>query len=120
MELQPSIPLICVCGNHDVGNVPTPDTLTEYRKDFGDDYMAFWVKGVKFLVINSQLYSDSSMCEMEADKHDRWLMDQLNNEENKHAKHIMVFQVTILVTRRTTVEMSLMMSAYPLVYQTHR
>ena len=26
-----SIPLVCVCGNHDVGNTPTIKTLKAYR-----------------------------------------------------------------------------------------
>ena len=26
-KLDPAIPMVCVCGNHDVGNSPTPQTL---------------------------------------------------------------------------------------------
>merc|ERR1719427_2361684 len=41
-KLNPEIPLVCVCGNHDVGNRPTAKTISLYTKEFGDDYFAFW------------------------------------------------------------------------------
>ena len=44
-ELDSDIPLVCVCGNHDVGNAPTKESLRKYRSDFGDDYFTFWVGG---------------------------------------------------------------------------
>ena len=40
-RLHPSIPLYNVAGNHDVGNIPTGETLGQYRRDFGQDYYAF-------------------------------------------------------------------------------
>ena len=60
-DLDSSIPLVCVCGNHDVGNTPTLDSIRHYRDKFGDDYFSFWVGGVKFIVINSQYYKDGSL-----------------------------------------------------------
>lgn len=27
-NLNPAIPMVCVCGNHDVGNSPTPETIS--------------------------------------------------------------------------------------------
>lgn len=44
-ELDPSIPLVCVCGNHDIGDSPTQDSVRKYRSNFGDDYFSFWVGG---------------------------------------------------------------------------
>lgn len=44
--LDSQIPLVCVCGNHDVGNTPSPSTLMSYRQNFGDDYFSFWVQGI--------------------------------------------------------------------------
>ena len=32
-RLDKSIPLVCVCGNHDVGNRPTVETIEGYRYD---------------------------------------------------------------------------------------
>lgn len=30
-QIDSSIPLICVCGNHDVGDTPTPKTIQKYE-----------------------------------------------------------------------------------------
>src|ERR1700751_674411 len=40
-EVDPSIPVYNVAGNHDVGNVPTPESLARYRRNFGEDYYTF-------------------------------------------------------------------------------
>ena len=55
-ELDPDIPLVCVCGNHDICDVPTEESYEIYRKQFGPDFYSFWVGGVKFVVINSQYF----------------------------------------------------------------
>lgn len=47
-DLDFDIPLVCVCGNHDVGNTPTKETLNRYRSRYGDDYFSFWVGGISF------------------------------------------------------------------------
>ena len=36
--LDASIPMVCVCGNHDVGNRPNSATISAFRDRFGDDY----------------------------------------------------------------------------------
>jgi serine/threonine-protein phosphatase CPPED1 len=43
-ELHPDIALVCLCGNHDVGNRPTKATIERFASTFGDDYLAFWVR----------------------------------------------------------------------------
>lgn len=40
---DPSIPLVFVSGNHDLGNTPTPSTVEQYCREWGDDYFSFWV-----------------------------------------------------------------------------
>ena len=42
-DTDPSIPLVFVSGNHDLGNTPTPATVQQYCQDWGDDYFSFWV-----------------------------------------------------------------------------
>ena len=32
-RLRPEIPLVCVCGNHDVGNKPDVDAVQSYRSE---------------------------------------------------------------------------------------
>ena len=84
------IPLICVCGNHDVGNSPTRDTVSRYRSDFGDDWFTFVCKGVLFIVLNSQFYEDPQHVEGERAAQDAWLEDQLKLVPAH--KHTVVFQ----------------------------
>lgn len=40
---DPSIPLVFVSGNHDLGNTPTPSSVEQYCNNWGDDYFSFWV-----------------------------------------------------------------------------
>ena len=82
------VPLVCVCGNHDVGNRPTRDTIAKYRQSFGSDYFSFWKNGVHFIVLNSQLYEDSSRVPTLAEEQEAWL----NRELAKPAAHKVVFQ----------------------------
>lgn len=60
-ELDPVVPLVCVCGNHDVGNTPTPKAIQNFRDKFGDDYFTFYCGGVMFIVLNSQYFEDPSL-----------------------------------------------------------
>ncbi len=79
-HLDPSIPLVCLPGNHDIGDVPTPEDIQSYRNTFGDDYYAFWLGGVRFIVLNSQLFADSSKCEEVKREQDHWLDQQLEGK----------------------------------------
>ena len=54
-RLDPSIPLVLEPGNHDLGQRPTEAAVHLYQKRFGDDYLRFWVGGVLFVSLNSQL-----------------------------------------------------------------
>lgn len=87
-----NIPLVFVSGNHDIGNAPTRETIDNYCKSWGDDYFSFWVGGVFFLVLNSQLYFDSSKCPELKQAQDVWLNEQLAVAEKHKCKHIIVFQ----------------------------
>lgn len=89
-ELDPDIPPVCVCGNHDVGDVPTPSAISDFQRDFGDDYFEFWVGGCHFLVLNSQFYHDDSETKELRKEHDRWLDHQLRREETR--RHLVGFQ----------------------------
>ncbi|CAF0893039.1 unnamed protein product [Brachionus calyciflorus] len=91
-ELNPSIQLVCVCGNHDIGDKPTKETIQLYKKDFGDDYFSFWSNGCKFICLNSQLYFDSSLAANERDEQDKWLDMELKQDEETPWKHLIIFQ----------------------------
>lgn len=63
-KVSADIPFLCVCGNHDVGNRPTPESIMEYQTDFGDDYYEFTsgVEGCRLrgIIVNSNLMYDHS------------------------------------------------------------
>lgn len=105
-EIDESIPLVCVCGNHgtlfcpffylslssliylifcytcaDVGDQPTRATIATYKERFGDDYFSYWVGGVRFIVLNTQLHKDASKGGAEAEAQDSWL--ELEVEKSK-------------------------------------
>uniref|UniRef100_A0AAQ5ZLW5 Calcineurin-like phosphoesterase domain-containing protein n=2 Tax=Amphiprion ocellaris TaxID=80972 RepID=A0AAQ5ZLW5_AMPOC len=94
---DPSIPLVFVSGNHDLGNTPTPSTVEQYCNAWGDDYFSFWVGGVLCLVLNSQLFYDASACPQLKEAQETWLEAQLSRASSSSStdpkpKHVLVFQ----------------------------
>nr|XP_019938938.1 PREDICTED: serine/threonine-protein phosphatase CPPED1 [Paralichthys olivaceus] len=93
--MDPSIPLVFVSGNHDLGNTPTPSTVEQYCSAWGDDYFSFWVGGVLCLVLNSQLFYDASACPQLKEAQEMWLEEQLSRASSStepKPKHVLVFQ----------------------------
>lgn len=90
--IKSEVPLICVCGNHDVGDVPTNQSIAEYNKEFGDDYFVFWHSAVMFIVLNSQFYENRELVQDLAEKQDKWLDDMLEDAKSGNYKHIVIFQ----------------------------
>lgn len=86
------IPCVCVCGNHDVGNQPSMESVSRYRSSFGDDFFSFWCGGVYFLVINSQYYEDSTQVPNLAAEQELWLEQQLKKIKKMRPTHVVVFQ----------------------------
>lgn len=82
-ELDPEIKLLFACGNHDVGDFPTAETLSKYRKEFGPDYFTFWVGGVKFVVLNSQFFHSPSSVPEETNKHLQWIEENVADARAK-------------------------------------
>ncbi|XP_063221363.1 serine/threonine-protein phosphatase CPPED1-like [Bacillus rossius redtenbacheri] len=91
-KLHQDIPLVCVCGNHDVGDEPTAKSVQAYRNSFGDDYFTFWCGGIFFIVINSQFLWDSSKVQDIAQEHEEWLNCVLAEAKKNKVKRAMVFQ----------------------------
>ncbi|GBG33790.1 Serine/threonine-protein phosphatase CPPED1 [Hondaea fermentalgiana] len=90
-QLDPEIELVCVCGNHDVGQKPTPRTIERYKDRFGDDYFSFRVGPDRFVVLNSQLYVDSSQCREAAEAQDVWLDTELFDKKPQTVRHSIAF-----------------------------
>jgi 3',5'-cyclic AMP phosphodiesterase CpdA len=76
-SIDDDIPLICLCGNHDIGDRPNSATIRSYTENFGDDYFSFWCNGMKCLVVNSQLWKDDSDAKSLREDMDRWLESEL-------------------------------------------
>lgn len=90
--LDPSIPLYNVAGNHDVGNEPTPESLAEYRRNFGADYYAFRSGSLKGIVLNSTLIAKPASAADEAARQEAWLEAELKKPREAGVEHRVIFQ----------------------------
>ena len=90
-KLHPHIPVHWAPGNWDVGNTPTPETLKQYREDFGDDYYAFDHDGSSFIVLNSCVGFDDSQTPGEWDRQIAFLRTSLGEARNRGSAHIIIF-----------------------------
>lgn len=91
-QVSPDIPLVCVCGNHDIGNRPNPSSIASYSEHFGDDYFGFWVGGVRSLVLNSSVIKDPTESKDVLERQDKWLRRMLVEARQAEAVHVLVFQ----------------------------
>lgn len=90
-ELHPDIALVCLCGNHDVGNRPTQSSVNRFTDAFGDDYLAFWAHGTYNIVLNTSLFADPTGA---VDLHQQqldWLETRLQYAHESRASNIFVF-----------------------------
>merc|ERR1712087_830326 len=89
-KLDDTIPLVCVCGNHDVGNKPTEKTTQLYKEEFGDDYLSFWCGGVKFTVLNSQIVQGLSPSDKLSIAHETWADEEFERKHEIEPVHSVV------------------------------
>ncbi|KAG7348798.1 calcineurin-like phosphoesterase [Nitzschia inconspicua] len=76
--LHEDIALVCLCGNHDIGNRPTKESIDSFQQHFGDDYFSFWsTKHSYNIVINSTLFSNPSGAPDLYQQQFQWLEEQL-------------------------------------------
>ena len=94
-KLSPEIPVVCVCGHTDCGGPPSLVSIEAYRKSFGDDWFAFWVEGIQFLVLNTAYYKHSST-ETETLKVEQqeWLESKLLEAQVNPPQQIILLQTT--------------------------
>jgi serine/threonine-protein phosphatase CPPED1 len=91
-RLDPAIRAYVVPGNHDVGNEPTPESLSVYTKRFGPDHFSFTVGSFVGIAIDSCLIHTPKNVKAEAEQQDRWLQAELAKARRDGARHIVVFQ----------------------------
>ena len=91
-ELNPSIPVYNVAGNHDVGNIPTPATLDVYHTAIGRDYYTFSAGEVFGVVLDSNLIRSPEGDPAAARRQEEWLEKTLANAKSSPNQQIVVFQ----------------------------
>jgi 3',5'-cyclic AMP phosphodiesterase CpdA len=89
--LSPSIKLYNVAGNHDVGNVPTPASLAQYRKNYGPDWYSFQAAGIYGIVLDSSIIGSPAKVPEDAAKQQQWLRAELLKAKAAGAR-IVIFQ----------------------------
>jgi len=91
-EVNPAIPVYNVAGNHDVGNVPTPETVAAYTNRFGPDYYSFRRDGFVGIVLDSNLIEAPQNAPALFAAQERWLKSELQAARDERARHIVIFQ----------------------------
>jgi 3',5'-cyclic AMP phosphodiesterase CpdA len=91
-RLDPSIPIYHVAGNHDVGNVPTPASLSAYVARFGRDYYSFTSEGLAGVVLNSSLIHSPDGAPQQYQAQLVWLRAELSRLRAANPTHLVVFQ----------------------------
>jgi len=90
-KLDGRIPLVCMCGNHDVGNRPTKTSIDRFKAAFGDEYLAYWTNGTYNIVMNNVLFNDPTGAPDLFDEQIEWLEGRLKYANDHHANQIFVF-----------------------------
>ncbi len=90
-KLDPAIPLYNVAGNHDVCNVPTPETLAWYKERFGPLWYTFTHKTAQFVVIESNLMKNPQGAPQAAQQQLDWLQQTLTAKAPATVRHRLVF-----------------------------
>lgn len=90
-QIHDDIPLVCVCGNHDVGDRPTPTSIARFRRVYGDDHLAFWAQRAYNIVLNTSLFNDPSGASDLYEAQWEWLKERLQYAQRHRASHVFVF-----------------------------
>jgi len=90
-RVSDDIPLVCICGNHDVGNKPKKETIQSYEKNFGSHYFSFWVGGIQCFGLNSSLFFNPKKSPEIYAEQKEWLKQELQETEKLQPKHRLVF-----------------------------
>lgn len=91
-RIDPAIHVYSVAGNHDVGNVPTAQTLGAFRKSIGADYYTFSENNLFGIVLDSNLIRAPQGDPQAAAKQRSWLIQTLRKANSNPGKLIAVFQ----------------------------
>lgn len=91
-ELDPSIPVYYVAGNHDVGNIPTEANIAGFRASIGPDYYTFSADGMLGVVLDSNLIRAPQEDPKAAGQQEVWLKQTLASSRSDPTRQVVVFQ----------------------------
>ncbi|MGH9439781.1 MAG: metallophosphoesterase [Terriglobia bacterium] len=91
-QLNPSIKIYSVAGNHDVGNVPTAQSLQAFHKNIGRDYYTFTAENILGVVLDSNLIRAPQDDPKAAAKQKQWLVKTLQGAGSDPGRLAIVFQ----------------------------
>jgi 3',5'-cyclic AMP phosphodiesterase CpdA len=91
-KIDSSIPAYFVAGNHDVGAVPTSQTIAGYRQTIGRDYFSFREGPVYGIVLDSSLIIAPQNAQAEYQEQLSWLEKELEKAKSSGVPNIIVFQ----------------------------
>ncbi len=86
-KIKPAIKVYYSPGNHDIGQVPSPESLEKYRKNYGSDRFSFKHKGSAFIGFNTGLIK--AKLEKAEQEQYNWLSVKLRKSRN--SQHILLF-----------------------------
>lgn len=90
-ELSPDIPFMSLPGNHDIGDVPTPESLAWFREVFGRDRFSFDHGGWHIVGLNSCLLADGTGAPDEVERQWAWLEEDLARAGRAGAEGTLAF-----------------------------
>ncbi|CAA9990568.1 serine/threonine protein phosphatase CPPED1, putative [Plasmodium knowlesi strain H] len=90
-KLDKSIDMYVFCGNHDVGNEPTHETIENFEKLWGDAYYSYIYNNCGFIILNSALCFNDTKVQDLKEKQFLWLEETLKKMVSKNVKHKFLF-----------------------------
>jgi 3',5'-cyclic AMP phosphodiesterase CpdA len=91
-QLDKSIPLYNVPGNHDLALPLSAASVRAYRQRFGPDHYTFENHGMLGIVINTSLIKEPTLAPDETAAQDAWLRATIEKARRGRHRPIMVFQ----------------------------
>jgi 3',5'-cyclic AMP phosphodiesterase CpdA len=91
-KFDQAIPVYNVVGNHDIENVPTPETIAAYTNGFGTDRYTFRRGGFIGIVLNSVVIHSPQKTMDQFAEQEQWLRSELKTARENGAQHIVIFQ----------------------------
>lgn len=91
-KIDAAIPVHHIAGNHDVENVPTPESLAAYSRIFGADRFVFRHRGLVGIALNSSVIHSPEKALAQLAEQEQWLRAELTKARTDGARHIVIFQ----------------------------